>query len=170
MPLSRRMSTFGNHLAPPTDLPRYVTSNGDCTVSLSPCAFNTIFRDWLVEHGWKQCICDPCIYTFRTGDIFAIIALHVDDIPTACNDRAWMQAFKTTLGVRFKIKDMGDLSQLLGMHTTRDMSARTMSMDQSKCVKDILVKHNMSDCKPSSLPMQPGFLSGLAHIDSPLLT
>jgi hypothetical protein len=43
-------------------------------------------------------------------------------------------------------------------------------MDQSKYVRDILVKHNMFDCKPSSLPMEPGFLSGLAHIDSPLLT
>jgi hypothetical protein len=93
---------------------------------------------------------NPCIYTFRTCDIFTIIALHVDDIPTACNDTTWMQAFKAALGVRFKIKDMGDLSQLLGMHITRDKYAPTMSMDQSKYVKDILIKHNMSDCKPSS--------------------
>jgi hypothetical protein len=27
---------------------------------------------------------------------------------------------------------MGDLSQLMGMHITRDMSARTISLDQSK--------------------------------------
>jgi hypothetical protein len=43
-------------------------------------------------------------------------------------------------------------------------------MDRSKYVKDILIKHNMSDCKPSSIPTEPGFLSCLAHIDSPLLT
>jgi hypothetical protein len=81
-----------------------------------------------------------------------------------------MQAFKATLGARFKIKDMGDLSQLLGMHISRDMSTRTISMDQSKYVKDILVKHNMSYCKPSSLPMEQGLLSCLTHMDSPLLT
>jgi hypothetical protein len=85
---------------------------------------------------------DPCIYTFRNGDMFAVIALYVDDIPVACNDVAWTQAFKATLGARFKIKDVGDLSQLLGMHITRDMSARTISMDQSKYVKVIMVKHH----------------------------
>jgi hypothetical protein len=124
----------------------------------------------LVEQGWKQCMTDPCIYTFRTGDIFAMIALYVDDIPSACNDTEWMEAFKATLGARFQIKDHGDLSHLLSMDITREMSARTISMDQSKYVKYIMVTHNMHDCKPSPLPMEPGFHSGLAHMDSPLLT
>jgi hypothetical protein len=70
----------------------------------------------------------PFIYTSRTSDIFAMIALYVDDIPTVCNDTAWIQAFKAILGSRFKIKDLGDLSQLLGMHITRDRSVRTISM------------------------------------------
>jgi hypothetical protein len=113
---------------------------------------------------------DPCIYTFRNCDIFAMIALYVDDIPAACNDKSWMHAFKASLGARFKIKDLGDLSQLLTMHITRDMSARTISMDQSKSMKDIMVKRNMPNCKPSLLSMELGFLSRLAHIDSPLLT
>jgi hypothetical protein len=52
----------------------------------SPREFNTFLRDSLVEHGWKQCMFDPCICTFRTDDIFAMIALYVDDIPTACNN------------------------------------------------------------------------------------
>jgi hypothetical protein len=136
----------------------------------SPREFNTLLRDLLVEQGWKQCMSDPCISIFRTSDILAMIALYVDDIPVACNDTTWMHAFKATLGSRFKIKDMGDLSQLLGMHISRDMFACTISMDQFKYVKDIMVKHNMYDSKPSSLPMGPCFLSVLAHTDSPLLT
>jgi hypothetical protein len=40
-----------------------------------------------------------------------------------------MLAFKAELGARVKIRDMGDLSQLLGMHITRDKTARTISMD-----------------------------------------
>jgi hypothetical protein len=38
----------------------------------SPREFKTFLRDMLVEQGWKQCMPDPCIYTIRTGDIFAI--------------------------------------------------------------------------------------------------
>jgi hypothetical protein len=49
------------------------------------------------------------------------------------------------------------------------MSARTISIDQSKYLRDIMVKHGMTDCKPSPLPMDPRFVSGLAHIDSPPL-
>jgi hypothetical protein len=45
---------------------------------------------------------------------------------------------KAKLGARFKIKDMGELSQQLGMHITRDRSARTISLDQSKHLRDTL--------------------------------
>jgi hypothetical protein len=64
----------------------------------------------------------------------------VDDIPAACNDASWLTSFKAQLGARFKIKDMGDHSQLFGMRITRDRSARTISLDQSKYMRDILAK------------------------------
>jgi hypothetical protein len=51
-----------------------------------PREFNMLPRDWLVNTGWQQCVSDPCIYIFRTGSVFAMTALYVDDIPAACND------------------------------------------------------------------------------------
>jgi hypothetical protein len=129
-----------------------------------------LLRAWLVDNGWQQCVSDPCIYIFRTGHVFAMIALYVDDIPAACNDATWLASFKAHLGARFKIKDLGDLSQLLGMHITRDRSARTISLDQSKYLRESLAKYGMTDAKPSSLPMDPGFLAGLAHMTSRPLT
>jgi hypothetical protein len=136
----------------------------------SPREFNMLLRAWLVDNGWQQCISDPCIYIFRSGHVFAMIALYVDDIPAACNDATWLALFKTQLGARFKIKDMGDLFQPLGMHIIRNWSARTISLDQSKYMRDVLAKYIMTDAKPSSLPMDPGFLAGLAHMTSPPLT
>jgi hypothetical protein len=100
-----------------------------------------LLRAWLVDHGWQQCVSVPCIYIFRAGHIFAMIALYVDDIPAACNDATWLTSFKDKLGARFKIKDHGDLSQLMGMHITRYRLARTISLDQSKFMRDILAKH-----------------------------
>jgi hypothetical protein len=52
--------------------------------------FDMLLRAWLVDHGWQQCVSDPCIYIFRAGHILAMIALYMDDIPTACNDAAWL--------------------------------------------------------------------------------
>jgi hypothetical protein len=136
----------------------------------SPRELNMLLRAWLVDHGWRQCVSDLCINIFRTGHVFAMIALYVNDIHAACNNAVWLASFKAKLGARFKIKDLGDLSQLLGMHITRDRSARTISLDQSKNLQDILAKYGMSDSKPSSLPMDPGLLAGLAHMTSPSLT
>jgi hypothetical protein len=136
----------------------------------SPREFNMLLRDGLVTTGWQECVFDPCFYIFRTASVFAMTALHVDGIPAACNDTAWLTSFKARLGARFKIKDLGALSQLLGMPITRDMSARTISLDWSKYLQDILDKHGMTYCKPLPLPMEPGFVSGLARLDLPLLT
>jgi hypothetical protein len=103
----------------------------------SPREFNMLLRAWLVDHGSQQCVSDPCIYIYRTGHVFAMIAMYVDDIFAACNDATWLTSFKAQLGARFKTKDRGDLSQLLGMHITRDRSARTISLDQSKYLRDL---------------------------------
>jgi hypothetical protein len=113
---------------------------------------------------------DQGIYTFRIGAVFAVITIYVGDIQAACNDTEWLVAFKAQLGARFKIKDMGELSHLMGMHITPEMTACTISKEQSKHANDIIVKHSMTDCKPSSLPMDPGFMSGSSHSDSSLVT
>jgi hypothetical protein len=70
-----------------------------------------LLRAWLVDNGWQQCVSDPCIYIFRAGHVFAMIALYGDDIPTSCSDAWWLTSFKAKLGARFKAKDLGDLSQ-----------------------------------------------------------
>jgi hypothetical protein len=105
-------------------LPRYLYG-----LKQSPREFNMLMRAWLLEHGWQQRVSDPYMYIFRAGHVFAMIALYVDDIPVACNDATWLTSFKAQLGAWFKIKDLGDLSQLMGMHITRDRSTRTILLD-----------------------------------------
>jgi hypothetical protein len=128
----------------------------------SPREFNELLRDWLVSHGWRQLMSDPCIYIFEADGVFAMIALYVDDILVACNNTAWRVAFAALVRSMFDIKDQGDLSDIIGMHITRDRAARTISLDQSKYVRELLDKHDMVDCKPSCLPMDPGFLAAIS--------
>jgi hypothetical protein len=48
----------------------------------------------LIDNGWQQCVSDLCIYVFRAGHAFAVIALYVDGIPAACNDALRLRSFK----------------------------------------------------------------------------
>jgi hypothetical protein len=48
------------------------------------------------------------------------------------------------------------------MHITTDRAARTISLDQGKYVRELLDKHDMVDCKPSCMPMDPGFLAAIS--------
>jgi hypothetical protein len=61
-----------------------------------------LLLDWLVANAWQQCASDPCIYIFRTGLVFAMIALYVDEIPAARNDPAWMASFNSILALGSK--------------------------------------------------------------------
>jgi hypothetical protein len=104
----------------------------------SPREFNTLLRDSIAVKGWQLWMSDPCTYIFRTWTVFAMIALFVGDIPAACNGTKWLVTFKAQLGANFKVNDLGELSLLMGMHTTRGKTARSISMNQSKYVKDIM--------------------------------
>jgi hypothetical protein len=93
----------------------------------------------------------------------AIIALYVDDILVACTSTAWRVAFTALVRPRFDIKDQDELSDIIGMNITRDRVARTISLDKGKYVLELLEKHDMVECKPSCLPMDPGFLAAMSR-------
>jgi hypothetical protein len=95
----------------------------------SPREFNMLLRAWLVDNGWQQYVPHPCIYILRAGHVFAMIALYVDDIPAAAMMPNGLHRSRLNLVHGSKIKDLGDLSQLLGMHITRDRSACAISLD-----------------------------------------
>jgi hypothetical protein len=128
----------------------------------SPREFNELLRDLFVSKGWRQLMSDPCIYIFEANGVFAMIALYVDDIHVACNNTAWRVAFTALFRWRFDIKDQGDLSDIIGTRITRDRAARTISLDRCKYVRELLQKHDMVNCKPSCMPMDPGFLDAIS--------
>jgi hypothetical protein len=88
-----------------------------------------------------------------------MIGVYVDDLPLACDNPTWVSKFKSTMGSRFKTKDLSDLQHILGMHITRDRTARAISINLSQYLAHVLDKHGMTDCSPSALPMDPSFLA-----------
>jgi hypothetical protein len=71
-------------------------------------------------------------------------------------------AFTALVRSRFDIKDQGELSDIIGMHITRDRTARTVSLDLGKYVHELPEKHDITSYKPSCMPMDPGLFAAIS--------
>ena len=49
------------------------------------------------------------------------------------------------------MKDMGNVANVLGMNVTRD--SKSIKIDQTKYIGDVLARFGMSDCNPTSSPI-----------------
>jgi len=79
----------------------------------------------------------------------------VDDILTA-GSREKINAGKTHLATKFKIKDQGPADVFINIKIKRDRDRRVIYLDQSHYCRDILDLYGMTDCNPCLLPMNPG--------------
>ena len=67
-----------------------------------------------------------------------------------------MTELKLELKKAFEMTDCGELHHFLGISITRDRSKRLMTLDQSHLANQVLKRHSIQDCKPISMPLDPG--------------
>ena len=105
---------------------------------------------------------DDCIYVRREGGHLLIIALYVDDLLIACSDESMLSKTKNDLSERFKMKDLGESRIILGMDITRDRSARTLSVCQSRYAQKVIERFGLGSARGQSTPMDPTIDLGLS--------
>jgi len=117
-------------------------------------------RDWhercvkeLRKLGFQQCSADPCLLTHSTRSI--MLLLYVDDVGIASKSIHDVNWFKDEFKRIFKIKDLGEMSKILGIRITRDRKNRTLRMDQTHYLEEVLDRLHMKKDKhaPTTLPM-----------------
>ena len=80
---------------------------------------------------------------------------------------------KTIFASRFKMKDLGPISTILGVRVRRDRANKKLWIDQSHYIKDVLKEFQYTDCKPVSTPadgyeyLQPATTKDSLFIDIP---
>lgn len=103
--------------------------------------------------GFTQSETDPCLLTHAQKKLTVLV--YVDDIAVAAPTTEPIQWFKREFGKVFKIKDLGEVQKILGVRVTRDRRNRTLRLDQTHYVKDVLEKFHMAKEKahPTHSPM-----------------
>ena len=121
---------------------------------------------FLVEYGFTKSARDPCVFVFvdkATGELQGVFVVHVDDVPNGiAGERDWYDTFLRALREKFKFTE-GPLEWCLGVEVVIDENS--IVLKQTKYIKEVLDKFGMADCKPSSVPLDPGAV--FSYADSP---
>ena len=97
----------------------------------------------LKKNGFSATASDPCVYTKGLNDTYVMPTLFVDDILLTGPSIKILQVVQDTLEAKFPISDLGPVSIILGIETTRDTERGTMKLSQHKYVTSLLQHFNM---------------------------
>lgn len=95
---------------------------------------------------------DPCVYI--SPDRTIIVAIYVDDLIIISNNKEEIIKLKSKLSKEFEMKDLGNIHHCLGIEFKQDMEDNTITMKQSKYIKQILEHFGMQECKAVATPME----------------
>lgn len=107
----------------------------------------------LVKLGFVPTRSDPCTYVHKSNGHTLFLILYVDDVLLLVGGNSkLMERLKKALMRRFAMKDIGDVSLMLGTHITRNRAEGMLKISQESHVKSILERFGMTDCNPVYTP------------------
>ena len=118
--------------------------------------WNTTISTYFKELGFLATPADHCVFSAEKGDTIVIIVLYVDDLLITGNQDSALNTVKGQISSRFKMKDLGEVSNLLGMNVTRNRQEGWLKIDQERYIQDILKRYDMESCHSTTTPATPG--------------
>ena len=94
-----------------------------------------------MSYGFTNWALENRVYFFRKCTSFIIIALVIDDMALASNDKNLLQSFKKTLQNSFDVSFFGDLKAFLGWRIARTTTG--IRIDQELYAKHLIKSHGM---------------------------
>ena len=110
--------------------------------------------DCLTSIGYKRSKIESCLYTKNNNNSKTFVTLYVDDFFIFSNDNVETDNLKKTLASQFKVKDLGEIKQCLGMNVNVDKANGVITLSQENYINQLLNKFLMTDCKTADTPME----------------
>ncbi|KAJ8725064.1 hypothetical protein PYW07_016022 [Mythimna separata] len=115
--------------------------------------WNQKIHEHIMKMGFSRSKYDQCVYTKNYKDIFTVIALYVDDFYIFTNKAVESRTVIRQIGRSFKIKDLGEARECLGVRIERK-SVNEIHLSQKQYISKILEKYGMLECKAVSTPVE----------------
>ena len=109
----------------------------------APRQWNKALHSFIISQGFRQSVLDSGVYYPGSGADATFLAVYVDDLLIFGHDLQFITSFKTRLNDTFKIKDLGEVSTILGMQVRRDRAQRTITLSQTEYLRKIITKYRL---------------------------
>ena len=113
--------------------------------------WNNMLDKFLCDNKFTRSMSDNCLYTYFEDGKSIIIVVWVDDLIICASDMVLMNSIKQKFNDNFKMKDLGQISNFLGIEF--DVSNDGIKMHQTKYAKKILDRFGMNNCKTKKTPL-----------------
>lgn len=120
----------------------------------SPKCWNTKFNNLMIEEGFVRSENDYCLYTKFFKDSRLFVLIYVDDLLILGTNLDEVENLKSILNGSFHMKDLGVVSQYLGIDVKQNIQGNFFELSQENYLKGVLQKFDMQDCKPISTPLE----------------
>ncbi|KAJ9536179.1 hypothetical protein OSB04_un000639 [Centaurea solstitialis] len=124
----------------------------------APRAWYETLTNHLLSKGFKRGTIDTTLFLKKEGDDLLLVQIYVDDIIFGSTNPDLCTKFSKIMETEFEMSMMGELNFFLGIQVKQNPDG--IFINQSKYIKDMLKKFNMTDCSPIKTPMPTGNLLG----------
>ena len=100
-----------------------------------------------------------CVYIYQHNGVIIIFTRYMDDLVIVSASIEVIGKVKRKFMDKFKVKNIGDVSLMLGMQVTRGRENGKLTTSQEKYTKSILNRFSMAGGNPDSIP---GYCSELS--------
>ena len=120
------------------------------------------FNDTIVSFRFRENTVDRCIYLKVSVSKVIFLIMYVNDILLTSNDLRLLNETKKFLSSNFEMKDMGEVSYVIGIEIFRNRSQGLLGLSQKAYINKELERFEMEKCSTSPIPIQKGDKFSLA--------
>lgn len=107
----------------------------------------------MTEIGFRRLECDHSVFVYERDGVKIIVPVHVDDLVLASKSKEAIEKVKRELKEKFKLREQGATSFLLGVQLERDREQRTIALSQPTYIESLLKTYRMANCNGAKTPM-----------------
>lgn len=118
----------------------------------SPKCWNKKFDSLMIQNDFIRSQNDYCLYS-KCKENKLYLLLYVDDVLILGTDKYEVTDLKNLLNKNFQMKDLGVISQYLGIQIEQNLELGYTELSQENYLKNVLKRFQMDNCKSINTPL-----------------